>query len=64
MIKKPTRAETLPIAEHVVEQYDGTEGMVRCVDCRLKFNCRNRVPSMDKTMQHCGMFRQISTNRA
>ena len=65
MTKKPARVAEIPIAEHVVEPYDGTEGMVRCIDCGWRFNCRNRVPSMDQIRQHCHQFRpKPSTNRA
>lgn len=57
-----------PLVEIQVEPYDGTEGMVRCENCRhqgmprfesgRRLGCSNYVPSMRLTMQHCNRFRR------
>lgn len=53
----------IPIAPHIVEPYDGHEGMVRCCDCKDSqgsngnYRCPRYVPSMASVMQHCEKFR-------
>ena len=56
----------IPHAPHIVEPYDGQEGMVRCCDCKGsarngqpgEYRCPRYVPSMATVMQHCNKFRR------
>jgi hypothetical protein len=56
----------IPTAPHVVEPYDGHEGMVRCADCRRASvpdyyghgGCPLYVPSMRMVLVHCSRFKE------
>ena len=62
----------LPLADHVVEPYDGQEGMVRCTSCQrqgvLSYDkrrgCPSFIPSMAAVLRHCAWFVLIHKRRA